>query len=57
MMLKYSFELPDAAEAIDDAVTAVLDSGIKTGDIASAHEDPVTTSQMGDAIAVQILQS
>lgn len=57
MMLKYSFELPDAAQAIDDAVTAVLDSGIKTGDIASAHENPVTTSQMGDAIANHLLQS
>jgi 3-isopropylmalate dehydrogenase len=57
MMLKYSFGLPDAAETIDDAVTAVLDSGIKTRDIASAHENPVTTSQMGDAIADHIVQS
>jgi len=57
MMLKYSFGLPDAAETIDDAVTAVLDSGIKTRDIASAHENPVTTSQMGDAIAGHIVQS
>lgn len=57
MMLKYSFGLPDAAETIDDAVTAVLDSGIKTIDIASAHENPVTTSQMGDAIAGHIMQS
>jgi len=57
MMLKYSFGLLDAAETIDDAVTAVLDSGIKTRDIASAHENPVTTSQMGDAIAGHIVQS
>ena len=57
MMLKYSFDLPDAAAAIDDAVTSVLDSDIKTSDIASARENPVTTSQMGDAIAAHILQS
>ncbi len=57
MMLKYSFELTNAAAAIDAAVGAVLEAGIKTGDIAAAHEEPVTTSQMGDAIAERILQS
>ncbi len=57
MMLKYSFELPDAAAAIDTAVSAVLDAGIKTGDIAAVNEESVTTSQMGDAIADRILQS
>ncbi|MCP3953561.1 MAG: 3-isopropylmalate dehydrogenase [Desulfobacterales bacterium] len=57
MLLKYSFELPDAAAAIDHAVNAVLDAGIKTGDIATANEAPVTTSQMGDAIADRVLQS
>ncbi len=57
MMLKYSFELPDAAAAIDAAVSAVLDAGIKTGDIATDNEASVTTSQMGEAIADRILQS
>jgi 3-isopropylmalate dehydrogenase len=57
MMLKYSFELPDAAAAIDAAVSAVLDAGIKTGDIATVNEASVTTAQMGDAIADRILQS
>ena len=56
MMLKYSFELPDAAAAIDAAVSAVLDAGIKTGDIATIDEASVTTSQLGDAIADRILQ-
>jgi 3-isopropylmalate dehydrogenase len=57
MMLKYSFELPDAAAEIDAAVSAVLDAGIKTGDIATVNEASVTTAQMGDAIADRILQS
>jgi len=57
MMLKYSFELTDAAAAIDAAVSAVLEAGIKTADIVAAREEPVTTSQMGDAIAERILQS
>ena len=57
MMLKYSFNLPDAATAIDSAVSAVLAAGIKTGDIAAAGEEPVTTAQMGDAIVARIRQS
>ncbi len=57
MMLRYAFEQPAAAQAIDDAVSAVLDSGVKTGDITAPHEKPVNTSQMGDAIVARILQS
>jgi 3-isopropylmalate dehydrogenase len=57
MMLKYSFDLPEAATAIDDAVGAVLAAGVKTSDIATATEKTVTTTQMGEAIAARILQS
>lgn len=57
MLLKYSLGLSDAARAIDNAVNAVLEAGIKTGDIATAEEKPVTTAQMGDAIAARIMQS
>jgi len=57
MMLKYAFGLVDAAAAIDAAVSAVLDAGIKTGDIATSGEEAATTAQMGDAIAKRILQS
>jgi 3-isopropylmalate dehydrogenase len=57
MMLKYSFGLPEAATAIENAVGAVLQAGIRTSDIATSTEEPVTTTQMGDAIAGQIMQS
>lgn len=57
MMLKYAFGLAEAAAAIDTAVSAVLDAGIKTGDIATSGEEAATTAQMGDAIADWILQS
>ena len=33
MMLRYSFDCPDEADAIENAVSAVLDMGYRTGDI------------------------
>jgi len=57
MMLKYAFGFAEAAAAIDTAVSAVLDAGIKTGDIASPGEESSTTAKMGDAIVERILQS
>ena len=57
MMLKYSFGLPEAAEAIDGAVGAVLAAGIRTRDIAAAGDKPVPTARMGAAIAERIRQS
>lgn len=50
MMLRYSFNEFEAAQAIEDAVSKVLDSGVRTGDIMSAGCQLVSTSQMGDAV-------
>ena len=33
MMLRYSFDLPQEADCIEAAVSAVLDSGYRTADI------------------------
>ena len=38
MMCKYSLDLPDCAEAIENAVNAVLDEGFRSADIASSGE-------------------
>jgi 3-isopropylmalate dehydrogenase len=56
MMLRYSFGLVDAANAIDSAVEKVLDDGIRTGDIfqGSDSEQKVNTSEMGDAIVARL---
>jgi 3-isopropylmalate dehydrogenase len=56
MMLRYSFGMVDAADAIDNAVRKVLDQGIRTGDI---HQDKsgetlVDTKGMGDAIVASL---
>lgn len=50
MMLRYSLDCPDGAAAIEDAVGRVLDSGLRTPDIASAGDRVVTTAEMGDAV-------
>jgi 3-isopropylmalate dehydrogenase len=51
MMLRYSFGLDDAADAIDASVAHALDSGIFTADIAMDKTKAVGTATMGDAIA------
>lgn len=50
MMLRYSLNLTDAAEAVDAAVAQVLEAGIRTPDIA-AGGPAVSTREMGDAVA------
>jgi 3-isopropylmalate dehydrogenase len=50
MMLRYSLDAPEHAERIDKAVSAVLDSGLRTPDIFSDGAERVGTEQMGDAV-------
>ena len=50
MALRYTFERGDDADLLENAVTAVLDKGIRTGDIMQADMQLVGTSGMGDAV-------
>jgi len=50
MMLRYSLDAAAAADAIEQAVSAVLDQGLRTGDIAEAGVTPIGTVAMGDAV-------
>ncbi|WP_028582547.1 3-isopropylmalate dehydrogenase [Desulfogranum japonicum] len=54
MMLRYSFGLEEPADAIEQAVSAALEKGIMTEDIATQDVQPVSTVVMGDAIAQAI---
>jgi 3-isopropylmalate dehydrogenase len=54
MMLRYSFGLDAAADAIDRAVESVLDAGIHTADIAIDKTRVVGTAAMGDAIVAAL---
>ena len=50
MALRYSFDLGDAADAIEKAIADVLDQGLRTGDIRQDGCKTVGTRAMGDAI-------
>lgn len=50
MMLRYSFNLEIEAQAIENAVTAVLDAGYRTGDIMSPGMKLVGCREMGRLI-------
>lgn len=54
MMLRYSFKLDNEAKAIEDAVTKVLNSGYRTGDIMSEGMKKVGTVEMGKLILDEI---
>ena len=55
MMLRYSLERDDAADAIEQAVADVIDAGVRTIDLALTGDRAVTTEAMGNAIAKRIL--
>ncbi|NMT63733.1 3-isopropylmalate dehydrogenase [Marinobacter orientalis] len=50
MMLRYSLGEEKAAEAIEAAVSKVLDQGLRTADIMSPEGRKVSTREMGDAV-------
>lgn len=56
MLLRFSFGLGEAADAIEAAVKAVIDEGYRTGDIYTGSDDQkkVGTSEMGDAIVAKL---
>lgn len=50
MMLRYAFNQPLAAEAIEQAVQTVLNQGYRTGDIMSEGQKLVGCREMGEAL-------
>ncbi|MGN0335055.1 MAG: 3-isopropylmalate dehydrogenase [Lachnospiraceae bacterium] len=54
MMLRFTFDLDEEAEAIENAVRQVLKDGYRTGDIMSKGCTLTGTVQMGDLIAERI---
>ncbi|MCQ2041591.1 3-isopropylmalate dehydrogenase [Stutzerimonas kunmingensis] len=54
MMLRYSFNQVAAADAIEQAVSDVLDQGLRTGDIWSEGCTKVGTQAMGDAVVAAL---
>ncbi len=54
MMLRYSFDLDQEADAIDHAVKSVLQAGYRTADIMSEGCERVGCRRMGDLLAERI---
>lgn len=54
MMLRFSLDLDEAADAVEAAVKQVLKDGYRTGDIMSEGCTKVGTVQMGDLIAERV---
>ena len=54
MMLRYSFDLDEAADAIEAAVKKVLEEGYRTTDIMSEGMKLTSTTEMGDLIAERV---
>lgn len=54
MMLRYSLASPEAASAIEQAVSSVLDQGLRTPDIYAEGQQLVSTTAMGDAVVAAL---
>jgi 3-isopropylmalate dehydrogenase len=54
MMLRYSLDAVEAADAIEQAVSNVLDQGLRTGDIYTDGMRRVGTVEMGDAVVAAL---
>jgi 3-isopropylmalate dehydrogenase len=54
MMLHYSFNMVDEAQAVEKAVIAVLEEGYRTYDIMDEGKIKVGTSEMGELIAERV---
>ena len=54
MMLKYTFDLSEEADAVENAVKKTLAAGYRTPDIMSEGKTPATTEQIGSLIAQNI---
>lgn len=56
MMLRYSFDLEEEAEAVEKAVKSVLKNGYRTIDIMSEGNSLVGTTEMGDLICKYLMK-
>jgi len=54
MMLRYSFDMMEEADAIEAAVNKALDDGYRTPDIYKDGFNRVTCSEMGTILAANI---
>ncbi len=56
MMLRYTLDAPTLAQAVERAVSKVLDQGLRTGDIFTAGAKKIGTAEMGDAVVKALVK-
>jgi 3-isopropylmalate dehydrogenase len=54
MLLRHSLALPREAQALEDAVTAALESGARTSDIATPSSSALSTREVGTAVVERL---
>jgi 3-isopropylmalate dehydrogenase len=54
MCLRYSFDMEEDASMLETAVQAVLESGLRTGDIMQPDMSLVSCEQMGEAVIAEL---
>ena len=54
MLLRFSLELDEEADAVEDAIAAVLASGARTADVATPGSDVMSTRDFTDAVIRQL---
>ena len=54
MALRYSLDMGDMADKVDQAIAAVLAKGLRTADIKSDGATVVSTAQMGEAVLAEL---
>jgi 3-isopropylmalate dehydrogenase len=56
MLLRYGLELDEAADQIDQSIATVLEAGARTADIKHRGEDSLSTREVGERVARQLLR-
>jgi 3-isopropylmalate dehydrogenase len=54
MALRYSLDLGDLADKVDQAIAAVLAKGLRTADLKSEGATIISTAQMGEAVLAEL---
>jgi 3-isopropylmalate dehydrogenase len=54
MALRYSFDMSEAADLVEKAITGVLEKGLRTADIMQPNRQKAGTAEMGSAIVKEM---
>jgi 3-isopropylmalate dehydrogenase len=55
MCLRYSFNMTEEADMTENAISNVLEKGLRTADIMADGNNQITTGEMGDAILAEMI--